>query len=101
MKALYCYAIRERGTERYLPELKTRGRGYSWTDLELDGGQYGPRLHFTEQAARNARSAWRRGQVEVTYLSEGQPFNQLIPKPERKLVSLEIVTFRLWEVAHA
>lgn len=63
MTALHCigefFAIREKGTRKYLPEIY--GRGYTHTE-PCAGPQ--PRLFHSEHAAKIALTCWLKGRAD-------------------------------------
>lgn len=60
------YAIREKGTQRYLPE--RWGTGY--TQAEPSAGPQ-PRLLQTERAAHLALTAWAKGRAHRVFVTRG------------------------------
>lgn len=103
------YALRHVATGLCMPQL--RGAGYSyWEPTTDDHTHLRPRLFFSIQSARNARSAWAQGCWRLdrgtTYDWEGTPDcwdEMFIDKPPvpRALGDLEIVTLELKEVGGA
>ena len=95
------YAIRERGTEKYLPGLKRgrmRTRGFSFT--EPIEGEF-PRLFPTKRSAENALTAWLQGQWEMKISRSGMWGEDENDYPEptvvegRKRELMEVVKFTL------
>jgi len=99
------YAIREKGTEKYLPALKKgrmRIRGFSFTQpMEKEA----PRLFHTKRSAENALTTWLQGHWEI-HTSVSGMFGEdvdIYPAPTlvegRKREAMEIVKFTLGESA--
>jgi hypothetical protein len=98
------YAIREKGTDKYLPGLKrgrVRLRGFSFT--EPVSGE-APRIFHTKQSARNALTAWLQGTWHTHTISSGfygedtDVYTEPKPVESRKRERMEIVEFNLVEV---
>lgn len=92
-----------------MPQLS--GAGYSYWEPTRDNHDgLRPRLFFTLQSARNARSAWAQGcwkrDQGTSYDWEGTPedYDDVTvnePPVPRALLDLEIVALELTEVGHA
>lgn len=95
------YAIRQVGTDDYMPNHKAGKGGWSNDEPVLNGGDLGPRLLPTFKSAQNAISAWKQG---AWYLDRsGSSYDDyeeeltVDPKPHRKDINLEVVEFHLIE----
>ena len=95
------YAIREKGTNRYLPEV---GRGYTHSEPEAFSV---PRLFLDKAGAKRALTWWRKGATTVTHTKStsiewmGYEYDEdwhTEEKPDRQTVPMEIVTFMMQEV---
>lgn len=103
------YALRHKATGLCMPQLN--GGGYSyWEPMTDNHAGLRPRLFFSLQSARNARSAWAQGcwkrEQCTTYDWEGTPdsYDDMVvnaPPVPRALTDLEIVTLELTEVDRA
>lgn len=101
---MLLYAIRLKGTNKYLPaRLKRRGFSYD-VPTEMRIG-LPPRLHPTLRGAQNALTAWLQGEwvQETTYSGEwgDEADVEVYPKEPpipRKREDMEIVIFTLNEV---
>ena len=104
---MIVFAIRLTGTNKYLPQV--RNGGYSFTEFEEEGGQYGPRLHTSRRRAQQALAAWRRGYHKPKWIrshsfdGEDDEYELVVQEvPERFNMRCEIVEFtlserRVWE----
>lgn len=93
------YAVREAGTDKYLPNLGPRHRSYSFSSPVAHGGKFGPRLHGTQRSAIWAAKAWKRGVYAKEYLDDyGSGPVSVRVDPARADVVLEIVRVDLHEV---
>lgn len=103
------YALRHTATGMCMPQLK--GAGYSYWEPTLDdhAGLH-PRIFFSLQSARNARSAWAQGcwkrEQGTSYDWEGTPdgydeMSVAAPPVPRALLDLEIVKLTLMEATDA
>lgn len=99
---LILYAIKEKGTDNYLPS--HRGTGYTFDEPELNGGKYGPRLHISKRAAINTLSAWCIGNWDkkphYNFEKETTNFSQVVrqrtvDQKERVKETMEIISFKL------
>ena len=97
------WAIREKGTEKYLPAMK-RGRicVRGFTSTEPTEG-VPPRLFPTKRSVENALTAWLQGQWEMHQIQSGWYDEDVDTYPEPKAVEgrkrelMEIVKFNLTE----
>lgn len=96
------YAIREIGTEKYMPLHRGARRGFSHDNPTEGGGDYGPRLFDTAMGAKNAISGWCRGKFKnsVHDYGDGNTYEELEVEPVagRHREKLEVVCFKLVEV---
>jgi hypothetical protein len=101
---MYTYAIREKGTQKYLPAMKNgriRMRGFSNTD-PVEGVP--PRLFPTKRSAENALIAWLQGSWEMHQTRSGwygegvDIYPEPTPVRERMREKMEIVVFVLNEI---
>jgi hypothetical protein len=92
------YAIREKGTDKYLPQLKNK-RGYSHYEPLPNGGKLGPRLFMSRHAATVALTVWKKGKVEAVIYDGEHDHNKTVPVPGRKGLEMEVVEFVLIESA--
>jgi len=97
------WAIRVKGTNLYLPEIKYH-RGYTHYDPEPDGGALGPRLLRSRRAAINALAAYCQG-IWFRDWNHGNPiegndsydFPNVKPDTQRSKADFEIVEFEVIE----
>ncbi len=98
---LIQYAVRVKGTHKYLPRPQRRdGRGGShlepvdFSDRSTWPKRYSKdmmiRTYTTEKAAKNMLTSWLSGKY---YYDEGLPYNK--PTPERRIEDMEIVQITL------
>lgn len=66
---IIMYAIREIGTDNYIPDAKT---GRSWVDPMPMKGQVFPRLFTKKAHAKGWITNWRKGAVVVTRVFNNQ-----------------------------
>lgn len=102
------FAIREEGTNRYMPAHKTGKGGFSHDEPQENGGEFGPRLLHSKRAANAAISNWRQGYWAMVCIDGGRTWEgidegetwELQPSPVagRESIKLEVVEFNLQEV---
>ena len=99
------WAIRKKGTELYLPEIKHK-RGYTDTQPVLNGGELGPRFLRSERAAINALGMYCKGVFVRRWEQSGSPdegggeedYVDVEPNTQRDKSEFEIVEFEVREV---
>lgn len=109
MNSMKVYAVRQVGTENYLPHRKGQTRGYSHDEPLLHGGDDGPRLLLSFDAARKVIWAWKQGKFKVERSHHTSAWGEedhcedmhIEHVPSRAEVELEVVTFQLSEVHDA
>ena len=95
------YAIREKGTDKYLPngifsKGRLRPKGFSHTE---SSNTLFIRLFPTEKSARNSLVMWLQGKWKGNYNSiKDEIYLDFDSVPERKRENMEIVKFRLVEI---
>lgn len=87
------YAIRHKPSGYFLPFTTTRT--HSHNAPELNGGKFGPRLHYRRRSVINALSAYMQGKFEPHH--DGGL--DIIKCPDRIKGEYEIVTYEVKEVA--
>lgn len=107
-----AYALRHTVTQKFMPcrMFKSAGAGWSYWEPTSDKPEDAPfdpnpRIFWTEQAARNARTAWaqgtwkrHQGQDGGTFDSPPEYYDELevrTPPSPRSANDLEIVTFSM------
>ncbi len=83
------FAIREKGTDKYLPLSKLGRGGSSLEPTPVSKAQ--PRLFKSERAAKSALGHWLRGELQCTRYEDGGEVHKLIPKPHRIREKMEII----------
>lgn len=104
-KIMEVFAIREKGTDKYLPARWTDKRhkslikrGFSST---ITTNLVEPRLHFTLIAARNTLAAWLKGEwIPNQKQDDSGEWNYSLDYKDvgRKKENMEIVRFKLIEI---
>lgn len=97
------YAIRQKGTNKFLPAAQPSRPKASAThrDPAENGGHWGPRLFFLRKSADQALAAWETGIMKYRYHHTGDWDSEewelgLTPLPARK-GTMEVVEFELNE----
>lgn len=91
------YAIRQKSTGYYLPEIKHK-KGYTWTQPSKDGI---PRLFKSENAAKSALKWWLEGTLGWMNVAGRWEDIELVltPMEDRKEEDMEIVMVNILQVS--
>lgn len=82
------YAIREHGTNNFLPEINGRGNSFV-NPTPIDKSK--PRLFPQERNARIALSHWRKGELHTDRSDLGNEHTTLKPRPDRLVLNMVVV----------
>lgn len=88
---MFVYAIREKATGKYIPNLRAGTKG--GTHLEFEETRK-PRLFPSEGSARSFIGNWLQGKMSNNH--DGK--REITPVPSRKRENIEIVEFEMIEV---
>lgn len=94
------FAIRQAGTDLYMPGKRAGKVGFSNDMPVKNGGEFGPRLLHSRASATRAISNWKQGAWHLDRSGGYDDYEEeltVIEKPERATIELVVVEFDLFE----